>query len=79
MTTKVREISFQRPFPSAARPCKKARCSTAVQGDPSEGFVVGVVVDVAASTTAAPAAVCIGAAAGRCAASRAGVIQLGGV
>ena len=34
--TKVREISFQRPFPSEARPLRKARCSSAVQGDPSE-------------------------------------------
>ena len=76
--TNVREISFQRPFPSAVRPCRKARCSSAVQGEPSEAATPAAANGAAATPTAPSAAACIGgAAAGTCAASRAGVIEVG--
>ena len=86
MITNVRAISFQRPFPSEVRPCRNARCSSAVHGDPSDGFeppaevCIGFVVNEEAATprTAPPAAGCIDATAS-CAASRAGVIKLGDV
>ena len=75
--THDREISVQRPFPSVARPWRKARCSSEVHGEPRVIVVAFAVSDAAPPP---PAAVCIigaGASASCCAASRAGVIGLG--
>ena len=77
VTTNVREISFHFPLPSAARPWMKARCSSALQGDPLE-FGVAAAVAVCNGFVAATVA-CIGAPQPCCAASRAGVILLDGL